>query len=179
MLLQILQTTVLQVPSFFVTVAGAIVFGEWQAFIISYISILIGSFIMFWIGRTAGGKFLSWLIGTGEAEKWKTRMENGKYLFFLMMLFPMFPDDILCVVAGMTNMSFKFFLFTNLIARGIGIATTVFFGSGAIIPFYGWGIAVWGLIFVLLGIIFYLSIRFKDNLDELVMRGINLKRRSR
>lgn len=167
MLLQVLQTTVLQIPAFFVTVAGALIFGRWEAFLMSYISVMIGSLIMFWIGRKAGRKFLYWLVGEDTAEKWILRLSNGKYLFFLMMVFPMFPDDILCVVAGITQMSFPFFFWTNILARGLGIACTVFFGSGAIIPFSGWGLIVWGIIILVVAILFYLSVRYKEKIDEI------------
>lgn len=167
-LLQILQTTILQIPAIFVTIAGALIFGRWPAFIMSYIAVMIGSLIMFWIGRKAGRKFLNWLVGEETANKWIDRMSNGKYLFFLMMLFPLFPDDILCVVAGLTKMSFPFFFWTNVLARGLGIACTVFFGSGAIIPFHGWGLIVWGILIVLVIILFYLSVKYKDKIDEII-----------
>ncbi len=167
-LLQILQTTILQIPAIFVTIAGALIFGRWPAFIMSYIAVMIGSLIMFWIGRKAGRKFLNWLAGEETANKWIDRMSNGKYLFFLMMLFPLFPDDILCVVAGLTKMSFPFFFWTNVLARGLGIACTVFFGSGAIIPFHGWGLIVWGVLIVLVIILFYLSVRYKNKIDEII-----------
>lgn len=167
-LFQILQTTVLQIPAIFVTIAGAIIFGRWPAFIMSYVAVLIGSIIMFWIGRKAGRPFLNWLIGKETAAMWINKMSGGKYLFFLMMLFPCFPDDILCCVAGLTNMSFPFFIWTNILARGLGIACTVFFGSGAVIPFHGWGLIVWGVIIVVMAILFFISIRFKDKIDEII-----------
>lgn len=172
-LLQILQTTVLQIPAIFVTIAGTLVFGRWTAFILSFISVMIGSVIMFWVGRKAGRKFLNWLAGKEEADKWVERMSHGKYLFFLMMLFPMFPDDILCVIAGFTNMSFGYFFITNLIARSIGIACTVFFGSGSVIPFTGWGLIVWGVIILLVATLFYLSVKYQKKIDEVVKQFFN------
>lgn len=166
-ILQILQTTILQIPAIFTTIAGALVFGEWTAFFLSFISVMIGSIIMFVIGRKAGRKFLNWMVGEEKADSWVEKMSNGKYLFFLMMVFPLFPDDILCVVAGLTDMSFKFFFWTNFLARGIGIASTVFFGSGAIIPFSGWGLIVWAAIGIFILTLFYLSIKFKDKIDDI------------
>ena len=59
--LQILQTTILQVPAIIVTLAGSLIFGKWLAFILSFVAIMIGSLIMFWIGRKAGVKFLTFL----------------------------------------------------------------------------------------------------------------------
>ena len=132
---------------------------------------------MFWIGRKAGRKFLYWLAGKETAEKWIDKMSNGKYLYFLMMLFPCFPDDVLCVVAGLTNMSFAYFFWTNVVARGIGIATTVFFGSGSIIPFHSWGLIVWGIILVAVAVLFYLSIRYKDKIDEIVKQMFSKKKK--
>ena len=176
MLFQILQTTVLQIPAMFVTIAGAVIFGRWQAFLMSYIAIMIGSVIMFWIGRKAGRPFLYWLVGKDTGEMWIKRMSNGKYLFFLMMVFPMFPDDILCIVAGITNMSFPFFFWTNILARGLGTLCTVYFGSGAIIPYHGWGLVVWAILIVVMLILFYLSVRFKDKIDRLVSKIFKRKK---
>lgn len=166
-LLQILQTTVLQVPAIFVTIAGTLVFGPWKTFILSFVAVMIGSLIMFLIGRKGGKKFLNWLCGKEKAEHWIKKMTNGKYLFFLMMVFPLFPDDILCVVAGMTNMSFNFFFWTNFIARGIGIACTVFFGSGTIIPFHNWGLIVWAILIIVVLLLFYFSVKYKDKIDQI------------
>lgn len=175
MLLQFLQTTILQLPSFLVTMAGAIIFGRWTAFVLSFVSVLLGSLLMFWIGRKVGRKFLTWLVGKDKTDKWIERLTHGKYLFFLMMLFPLFPDDILCVVAGVTDMSFSFFVFTNILARGVGIAGTVFFGSGKVIPFHGWGLAVWAVIGLVVLILFYLSIKYQDKLDDITNSFVKKK----
>jgi len=170
MLLQILQTTILQIPSILVTIAGSVIFGRWTAFLLSFVSVMLGSILMFWIGRKGGRKFLNWIAGEESAEKWIEKMTNGKYLFFLMMMFPLFPDDILCAVAGVTNMSFNFFFWTNVLARGLGIACAVFFGSGAVIPFTGWGLIVWGVIFILITALFYISIRYKEKIDVTISK---------
>lgn len=167
MLLQILQTTILQIPAILITVAGSLIFGSWTAFVLSFVAILLGSILMFFLGRYAGRKFLNWLIGKEDADKWIDRISQGKYLFFLMMLFPIFPDDILCAVAGVTNMGFKFFLITNILSRGIGVATTVFFSSGKVIPFTGWGLVIWLMLACLVAVLFYLSIRYKDKIDAI------------
>jgi uncharacterized membrane protein YdjX (TVP38/TMEM64 family) len=175
--LQVLQTTILQIPAIFVTIAGTLVFGRWTAFILSFVAVMIGSVVMFWVGRKAGRKFLNWLAGGETADKWIERMSHGKYLFFLMMIFPMFPDDILCVVAGLTNMSFKYFFVTNLIARSLGIACTVFFGSGSVIPFTGWGLLVWGVIILFVASLFYLSVKYQNKIDEIVKQFSSKKKK--
>ncbi len=168
MLFQILQTTVLQIPAVFVTMAGTAVFGVWPTFFMTFVSVLIGSIIMFWIGRKVGRPFLYWLVGKDTAELWIEKMAGGKYLFFLMMVFPCFPDDILCAIAGLTNMSFNFFWWTNVIARGLGIICTCFFTKSLMISLHGWGIAFWTVFFVIVGILFFLSIKYKEKIDNLI-----------
>ncbi len=170
MLLQFLQTTVLQIPAIVVTMTGVLIFPKWKAFLLSFIAIMIGSLFNFWLGRKAGRKFLHWIVGEESTNKWISIISEGKYVFFLMMLFPMFPDDILCVVAGLTNMSFSFFFWSNVICRSIGIACTVLFGSGSIIPFSGWGWAVWFLIAISMALLFYFSVKYQTKIDEFLTR---------
>ena len=97
-----------------------------------------------------------------------------------MMLFPFFPDDILCIVAGAINMSFKFFLITNLITRPIVYVTLCFFGSGSIIPYSGWGLIVWAILIIIGLILFYLSYKFQPQIENFVEKlGKKLNKRDK
>lgn len=167
-LIQFLQVTILPIPAFITTIAGALIFGPLRAFILSFISILIGSFFAFWLGRKFGKKILVWICGKHDADKWTKKLTNGKYAFFLMMLFPAFPDDILCIAAGVTNMTLKFFTITNLITRPLGIFCLCFIGSGNLIPYHGWGLIVWAILIVLIVISFICSIKYQDKIEAFV-----------
>ena len=62
------------------------------------------------------------------------------------------------MLAGITDIKYSKFLLISFIARSVGLAVISYFGSGKIIPFSGWGIAVWiiiGLIIISFGIIAY------------------------
>lgn len=168
MLIQFLQVTVLPIPAAITTIAGALVFGPLKTLILSFIAIMLGSFFAFFLGRVFGKKILIWIAGKEDAEKWTRKLTNGKYLFFLMMLFPIFPDDILCIAAGVTNMSFKFYFFTNLISRPLALISLCYFGSGAIIPFKGTGLIFWAIIVVVIAIIFFLSLKYQDKIENAV-----------
>ncbi len=166
---QFLQVVVLPIPAFISTLAGALVFGPWIASIISFIAIIFGSLVCFLLGRKLGWRLLVWVAGEEDAKKWKERFGCGKYAFFLMMIFPLFPDDILCIVAGaVTSMSSNFFLTTNLIARPIAILSICFLGGGYLIPFSGWGIPIWILIMVCCGGVFYLSIKYQLKIEQFI-----------
>ena len=167
---QFLQTTILPIPAVVTTVAGTLVFGPWITFAISLLAVLSGSLFAYFLGKKLGRKLIIWVIGKKSALKWEEKLSKGKYVYFLMMLFPFFPDDILCIVAGAINLNFRFFLISNLIARPIVIASTCFFGSGQIIPFHSWGIIVW-IILIIIGIImFYMSWRYSKQIENFVER---------
>ena len=111
--LQFLQVTILPLPAFATTIVGVILFGPLKAFILSTLAILLGSIFAFYLGKTFGIKLLYWAIGKDKTILIQTKLERGKYVFFLMMLFPLFPDDILCMLAGVVNIDFKYFLSIN------------------------------------------------------------------
>ncbi|MBP3630156.1 MAG: TVP38/TMEM64 family protein [Clostridia bacterium] len=167
--IQVLQVVVLPIPAFISTLAGALVFGPWVASIISFIAIIFGSLVCFLLGRKLGWKLLIWVVGEEDARIWKEKLGCGKYAFFLMMLFPLFPDDILCIVAGaVTSMSTNFFLVTNLLTRPIAILFICFLGGGYVVPFSGWGIPIWIFIIVSCAILFYLSIRYQAKIEAFI-----------
>ena len=130
---QFLQVTFIPIPSPILVVAGTIIYGPFQAGLLSLAGILLGSAVAFAIGRSFGKKIVVFMVGKESCEKWIRFLSNGKYSFVLMMLLPFFPDDILCLVAGLTDMSWTFFMATQLITRPIGIFLTSYFTSGQII----------------------------------------------
>ena len=181
-IIQFLQVTFLPIPAFLTTVAGAIIFGPLTTFILSFVAIMLGSLFAFWLGRKFGKRILVWTIGKEDANKWTKKLTNGKYAFFLMMLFPAFPDDVLCLAAGVTNMSWKFFSITNLITRPIGILCICYLGSGTLIPYEGYYLIAWAFILIALVVLFVLSIKYQSKIEEFVDKinnKINLKRKTK
>ncbi len=169
--LQFLQTTFLPIPAMVTTIAGTLVFGPYITCIISIVSVILASIFSFFLGRKVGRKLIVWVAGEETTEKWQKKLDKGKFVFFVMMLLPVFPDDILCLLVGATTtMSYKFFIITNLITRPIAIVTTCFFGSGYIIPFSGWGIPVWIGLIIIIGVIFYLSFKYQEKIEGFIYK---------
>lgn len=164
--LQFLQVTFLPIPSAVSTLAGVLVYGPLQASLLSLSGILLGSVFAFWLGRKFGRKLVSYMVGDESCKKWTKFLTDAKYSFVVMMILPIFPDDILCLVAGLTNMSWCFFVVTNLVSRTIGIFLTCYLGSGSIIPFRGWGLAVWAGFLVAVGVILYLSFKYREKIEN-------------
>jgi uncharacterized membrane protein YdjX (TVP38/TMEM64 family) len=105
-----------------------------QAFAISYISVVISSLVMYLLGRFGGYKLTERLLGKEECEKAVSLLGAKSVVYFpLMMLFPVFPDDALVMLAGTVRMKLRWFIPSILFGRGIGIATIVF--GISLIPF--------------------------------------------
>ncbi len=133
LLLQVAITTLLCfVPATSMTfiVLSVILFGAWEGFAISATGVLVSSMSMFFVGRFGGEKLAKKLVGEEELKKAQDLVAvKSKIYLPLMFLFPAFPDDALCMVAGMTKMRWWEFLLIVLFCRTIGVATTCFLGS--------------------------------------------------
>jgi len=165
-LMEFTQVLLGPVPSTIMTAAGAIIFGPLLAYVLCITACLSAAIINFFLGRWIGRKLIVWIASEESLNKMEIRLKNSKYTYFLMMLFPFFPHDILCYVAGTTKISFRYFLITNIITRSIELILICLLGSGQVIPYSGWGIPVW--IFIILFIIasIYFSLKYEDNINK-------------
>lgn len=175
-LLQFLQVTFIPIPSTISTLAGVLIYGPLQTSLLSLSGILLGSVFAFWLGRTFGRKIVSFMVGDEACSKWVKFLTDAKYSFFIMMVLPMFPDDILCLVAGVTDMTWGFFVITNLIARPIGIFVTCYLGSGEIIPYHSWGLAVWAIIIVAVAVLLWLSYKYQKQIENFLKTTFHTKK---
>ncbi len=166
--LQFLQVTFLPLPAMVTTLAGVYLFGPWETTLLSIIAIMLGRLFAFFLGRKIGVPVVKWMIGKEDMEKWADILARGKYTFFLMLVLPFFPDDILCMVAGITSITWKFFIIANILGVTIACFTICFFTSGQIIPFNGWGIPVWIVIGIALVVLFICSFKYKDKIESFV-----------
>ncbi len=163
-LLQFLQVVVLPIPGIVSTLAGLAIFGAFWTMVYSLIGILLGSVVAFWIGRKLGYRAVSWILGEESLRKWQKKLKGKDGLVLtLMFLLPLFPDDILCFLSGLSSMSTGYFLTVITVSRIIAVGATCY--SFDFIPFNTWwGIALWCVFLV--GIVFLFVFLYK-NLDKL------------
>lgn len=161
--LTLLQVVVLPIPAAVTILIGVLMYGSTVSFIVSTLGTIAGSIICFLLGKFFGYRVVAWIIGDEKAKKYADFInEKGKISFIVMLLFPFFPDDILCMTAGLTKMTFKFFIITVVLTRPVMIAFVSYFGTGDIIPFSGWGIPVWIGMFVFAVALLYFINYFID-----------------
>lgn len=125
LLLQVIVTTLLCIipgTSMIFIICGCFVFGPLKAAIICSIGVIISSFCMFLIGDKLGEKIVIRLVGKEDLLKAQNLLKNRSVVYLpIMFLFPFFPDDALCMAAGLTNMKYKYFLIIVSIFRPIGV----------------------------------------------------------
>ncbi len=112
MIIQITQVVFPIIPGGLTCIAGVLCFGPLWGFVYNYISIGIGSCINFLLIRKFGKPLLIRLSSPKLYEKYVGWLDKGKHfdrLFAIAIFLPVAPDDFLCMLAGLTKMTFKKF----------------------------------------------------------------------
>ena len=161
-LLQFSQVVLLPIPSTVTVVAGSALFGPFLGSVYSLIGIMLGSVVAFLIGRYAGYRVVAWIVGRETLDKWLLKIRGKDKLFLsAMFLLPVFPDDVLCFVAG-TFVHVRLAVSRRHLCRP---CTCHFSTSYAIsvIPFTTWwGLLIWAVFAVLIVLLFVVLYRKSD-----------------
>ena len=123
-LIQILQVVIPIIPGGISTAAGVLIFGPYAGFIYNYVGICIGYIIIFLLGRRYGKPFILSMISDKTYNKyigWLDNQNRFEKLFALAIFLPVAPDDALCLMAGLTNISVKKFTWIILLAKPLSI----------------------------------------------------------
>ena len=125
-----LQVTVLNIPAYSILSACTAIGMKTLDFV--FIAVVLsaymaGCILAYWLGRWFGKKAVKWCAGSEEDyQKWSNVLNTkAKWWYFLTVLFPFFPDDLLCIVAGSVKFHFGLYTIMNLVGRGIGLITTI------------------------------------------------------
>ena len=167
-----LQVTFIPVPFVVTILAGNLLFGFWGSFFYSLIGTVLGSVFAFVLGRRIGRPFVNWAFGDAEAvERYLSKAKGKEFVvFFFMFLLPFFPDDALCALAGITDLSNRQFAFILAISRPITVLGNLILWTGEVIPYNAWGIALMLLAIAITVASFLLSMKYADKITELFDR---------
>ena len=95
-----------------------------------------------------------------------------------MMLFPIFPDDALVMIAGVTKMKLSWFIPSIIVCRGIGAATIIF--GMSVVPFDSFTSAYDWLILVTVGFFWIMEIfSLANKVDRYFERKRNPEKNNR
>ena len=105
--LQILQTVVAPIPGNVVGAIGGLLFGWWGV-LWTTIGATIGATIVFWVSRRFGRSLVEKIVKKESLDKFDFVIgKRASIILFLIFLIPGLPDDIVCYVAGLTDVPIK------------------------------------------------------------------------
>ncbi len=115
-LLQVIQMVFLVIPGATILIAGGYAFGN-VSIIYSLIGIMIGSFIVFQLGRLFGRPFLESIFDKKVFEKIDNKSNTIGKTLFILFLIPPLPHDTFSLLAGITNISLKKYMLISFVGR--------------------------------------------------------------
>lgn len=165
--IQLASVVLAPIPSNLTAAAGAVLFGLWPAFFLTVAAVQAGSVLVFWLARTYGRSFADRFVTKKVSEQYLDLIRRKRDVFLAMtFLFPFFPDDLLCILAGLTDISFPRFFVLTLLTRPWGLLVACAVGSSTL------SIPLWGM--VLLGaaglLFFLLMMKYGDKLESALLR---------
>jgi len=139
-ILFVLQTFIAFIPGQALMVASGYIYGFTGGFLITWISLVVGGQMAFWLARRYGHRFAEKWISPAVLDRWdKSAAGSGIGFYAITLVLPLFPNDAMCYVAGLGRMSAKRFLIANMLGRGMASFITVFVGAyGSQIPVQVW-----------------------------------------
>lgn len=164
---QLLSVVFAPVPSNLTAAAGAVLFGMWPAFLLTWGAVVTGSALVFALARMLGQRFVERFVSRRLSRRYLDVIRRKRDVFLLLaFLFPFFPDDILCILAGVTDLPFRRFLLLVVLARPWGLMVACGVG-GSVLDIPLWGMVLLGAAGIAL---FVLAMVYGDRLEEALLK---------
>lgn len=119
-----LQPIILPLPEPVTITAGNVVFGKFIGFALGFLGTILGIVTMFIVSRIGSNKLKLNLISHKNLEKYNNLVaKNETFILLLLFIFPVLPDEIICIGAGLSPIKLKKFASIALISKFITIGT--------------------------------------------------------
>ncbi|GEK37031.1 TVP38/TMEM64 family protein [Enterococcus thailandicus] len=120
-LLQIIQVIIPILPGGISSVVGMLMFGTGWGLVYSYIGLVIGEALGFLLVRYYGVSFVQLILSPKKYQKFNQLLtahtQNIRRFLIWTLILPFAPDDLVCLVAGLTKMSFREYMRIILILK--------------------------------------------------------------
>ena len=172
--LQLCSVIIAPIPSNIIAAAGGAAFGVWPGFPITLLAVVLGSCTTFTLARTLGKNFADRVIRQKLSPKYLDLLERKRDTFLaLTFFFPLFPDDLLCIMAGLTDISFRRFFIIALLTRPWGLLVASIFGS-SLFSFSPKAIPL----LIIGAALFIVGMIYGDRIEQLILNYIAKRKKS-
>lgn len=132
-LIQFLSVLLAPIPSNITALAGGVLFGTWVSFLLTWAAVVLGSVLVFLLARYLGQSFVDRMVSQSVTSRYLEIIRRKQDVFLaLVFLFPFFPDDLICILAGLTTIPFRRFLLITLLTRPWGLLVASALGGSAL-----------------------------------------------
>lgn len=123
-LLQIFQVIIPIIPGGASSALGIVAFGPIWGFVYNYAGLVIGSILAFLLVKRYGKTFILKVCDQKTYDKYIGWLDKGKKFdrfFAAAIFFPCAPDDILCMIAGLSSMTLKKFSMIIILGKPLAL----------------------------------------------------------
>lgn len=140
---------------------------------LTFAAVVAGSLLLFWLARVLGRDFAGRFVSRRLSEKYQQILQTKAPVFLtLAFLFPFFPDDLLCILAGLSSLSFRRFAVIVLLARPWGLLFASALGGAA------FHVSPWAM--VLIGVaglvLFLLGMKYGDQIEAAILKRLSRRK---
>lgn len=128
--LQFVQTVIAPIPGNVVGVLGGYLFGLW-GILWSIVGSGIGFLAVFALSRHFGRPLVEKIVKKDTLKKFDALFsKRGPFILFMIFLIPGLPDDVVCYIAGLTEIPIKNLMAMVVIGRLPAVVANNLIGSG-------------------------------------------------
>ena len=170
------QVILAPIPGQALDLVNGYLYGPWLGTVYSMMGIVLGSAFVMWLSRRFGRPLVERFVDPRTLNKLDGLTDQrGELVIFLIFLVPFLPDDALCFLAGLTNIPLPKLVLLAAVGRFPGVFVACWVGATAkeFKPVH-WILAV--VLTVVVGVVFW---RFKDQIEEGLLRVIERVSRGR
>jgi uncharacterized membrane protein YdjX (TVP38/TMEM64 family) len=165
--LEAAQAVAAPIPGQAIEAAAGYLFGLWPGALYAMAGIALGSLIAFSLARRFGRPLISRLVRPSTLDHLDDLATRGGALFFfLVWLFPLLPDDLACLAAGLTPMPTARFLLLMIVGRLPGAVAATWLGASAERINPSW----WALVLGTLALFGILMWRWGERIQTAILR---------
>lgn len=121
--IQIIQVIFPVIPGGASCLAGVLAFGPVEGFIYNEVGLVIGSIVAYYLSKIYGLRLINSLFKKEQVDKYLGYIRTNTFekVFFLGIFLPGLPDDLLCYISGLSNISFKKFLAIVVLGKPLAL----------------------------------------------------------